>query len=173
MLLRKKKQKTDALFFPSVSSGSTHSVLSHLSPRVRFLMFWSLCLHIALFQPSGFRYHLQDPPTSLYFVRFFFPSFIQYLGGSRFSAVRFRLGTLETRLGGVWTCCWFLTVNCDINSTFIYWRCIIKNVSRGGSCLFFFCHPSLLSCFCHHAKGFNPDCPGGKLNNLEILYINM
>lgn len=137
MLLRKKNKKTDALFFPP----------SHLEARTASCL---ICLHVCVFDvlaslpprslisALGFQVSPPRPPHLPLFCAFFFPSFIQYLGGSRFSAVRFRLGTLETRLGGVWTCCWFLTVNCDINSTFIYWRCNIKNVSRGGSCLFFF-----------------------------------
>lgn len=154
---------TDALFFPPpVSSWSKRSAESPLSPHVSFFKLPPRSLISALgFQvsPPTPPPHFSPPP--------FFPSWFSTL-----TAADSHSGTLETRLGGVWTCCWFLMVNCDL--IFIYWRCNIKNVSHRGSRLFFFFVPLPSSAACAIMQNTLIRCPEGgtELRNYIYKYVN-
>lgn len=74
-----RKKKSTALFLFSFPSPSL--VLRRVERPALFCLrvffeVWRLCLHVALFQPSGFRYHPPLTPTCFFFFfLFFFLSF--------------------------------------------------------------------------------------------------
>lgn len=70
-----RKKKSTALFlfsFPSPSLVLRRAERPALFCLRVFFEVWRLCLHVALFQPSGFRYHPPLTPTCFFFFSFSF-----------------------------------------------------------------------------------------------------
>lgn len=115
-----RKKKSTALFlfsFPSPSLVLRRAERPALFCLRVFFEVWRLCLHVALFQPSGFRYHPPLTPTCFFFFPFLFP-FVLHLDGSRDS--RAVCGPIQTRDSGNQTgrslnLLLVLMANCDVN----------------------------------------------------------